>query len=166
MKYIIFSFLFLGLFGCTSNPKKSVLPTGWRVADKEDIIDDWARFNEPNKIVGDFNVDGKDDIAQILLRSDSTKGFNLVVDVTGVGQYSLESNNSITPQSVAIEMLGPSQDVWESACEKGYWDCREGEIRNFKITTPSIQFCFIESACTVYIWSDRYRNFTKIPISD
>ncbi|PWB13350.1 hypothetical protein DCO44_14405 [Acinetobacter sp. AM] len=166
MKCIILPILILSLFGCTSNQNKITPPDGWRVSDKEDVVDDWARYNAPNKIVSDFNNDGKSDTAQILLKKSSPKGFKLIVDMGDLGQFPLEENDEITPQSLAIELLNPSEEVWESACEKGYWDCESGEIRNFKITNPSIQFCLIESACSIFIWSDRNRNFTRIPISD
>lgn len=161
--------LTLLLFGCTNTSKNVVASEGWRIADKEDAIDDWARFNSPNKIIDDFNGDGKADIAQILLSRDTVKGYKLVVSMSGDTknkQFQLMESSEVSPQSVAIELLKPSDEIWESACSKGYWDCEADEIRQFKIFKPSIQFCYIESACTVFMWSDRNKNFTKIPISD
>lgn len=169
MRKILITILLIGLTGCASAPKNVVAPEGWRIADKEDVIDDWARFDSPNKIVDDFNGDKKADIAQILLNKDSKTGFKLVVDMStenGIQQFQLIEMDGISPQSVAIELLKPSNEVWESACAKGYWDCEPNEIRQFKITRPSIQFCYIESACTVFMWSDRNREFIKIPLSD
>lgn len=138
----------------------------WRLPDKEDVINDWARFNSPNKIINDFNGDGKQDIAQILLKKNSNTGYIFKVDLSNGRSYILEQNEKITPQSIAIELLEPSSEVWESACTKGYWDCTENEIRQFKILKPSIQFCYIESSCTVFMWSDRNGDFIKIPVSD
>lgn len=169
MRIILFFLISLLLIGCVNSNKNVNAPTGWRIADKEDSIDDWARFDSPNKIVNDFNGDGYKDIAQILLNKDSSTGFKFVVEIGGIEksqQFTLIENNEISPQSVAIELLKPSDKVWDSACSKGYWDCEIGEIRQFKIRKPSIQFCYIESACTVFLWSDRNYNFTEIPISD
>lgn len=162
---------FVILVGCSSSPviENVKTPDNWRIATQEDAINDWARFNSPNKIVDDFNADGQLDVAQILLKEDSSKGFNLVVDVsdgTQRKQFSLESSEELSAQNFAIELLKPSEEVWESACAKGYWDCEPNEIRQFKITKPSIQFCYIESACTIYLWSDRNKEFSKIPLSD
>lgn len=158
------------LVGCSGYVDKNVqAPENWRIADKEDSYNDWARFNSPNKIVNDFNGDGKPDVAQILVKQDSIKGFNLIIQMSGQNlekQFVLDKNEDVTPQSVSIELLEPSEKIWKSACAKGYWDCEIGEIREFKIMRPSIQFCYIESSCTVYLWSDRNSNFTKIPLSD
>lgn len=169
MRKILITILLIGLIGCASNPKNVVTPEGWRIADKEDAIDDWARFDSPNKIIDDFNGDKKADIAQILLNQNSKTGFKFVVDMSNenkIQQFQLIEMDGVSPQSVAIELLKPSNEVWESACAKGYWDCEPDEIRQFKITRPSIQFCYIESACTVFLWSDRNREFIKIPLSD
>lgn len=169
MRKILITILLIGLTGCASNPKNVVTPEGWRIADKEDAIDDWARFDSPNKIIDDFNGDKKADIAQILLNQNSKTGFKFVVDMSNenkIQQFQLIEMDGVSPQSVAIELLKPSNEVWESACAKGYWDCEPDEIRQFKITRPSIQFCYIESACTVFLWSDRNREFIKIPLSD
>ncbi|WP_111860619.1 hypothetical protein [Acinetobacter sp. CFCC 10889] len=159
------------LIGCSSNQnsKNVKLPENWRVATQEDAINDWARFNSPNKIVNDFNGDGKYDVAQILLSNNSSQGFNFVVEVSDTDQrkqFILQQSDTLSAQNFSIKLLEPSEEIWESACEKGYWDCAADEIRQFKITKPSIQFCYIESACTVYLWSDRNKNFTKIPLSD
>lgn len=168
MKFMILGLIFC-LAACASNTRNVALTDGWRVADKEDAVDDWARFNSPNKIIDDFNGDGKADIAQILINENSKTGFKLVVEVSGIdkiNQFKLVENPEIAAQSTAIELLNPSNEVWESACSKGYWDCEKDEIRQFKITKPSIQFCYIESACTVFLWSDRNKEFIEIPISD
>ncbi|MFV5513795.1 hypothetical protein [Acinetobacter gerneri] len=169
MRKILFFSLALAFVGCTSSENIKVIPSNnWRVADQDDVIDDWARYDSPNKIIDDFNSDGKPDIAQILLKENSKTGYSFVVKMGGKDsrQFVLESNNAIKPQSIAIELLEPSKEVWESACEKGHWDCKSDEVRQFVISKPSIQFCYIESACNVYMWSDRNQNFIKIPISD
>lgn len=169
MRIILFFLISFLLIGCVNSNKDVNAPVGWRIADKEDSIDDWARFDSPNKIINDFNSDGYKDVAQILLNKDSSTGYKFIVEMGGSKkskQFNLMEGENVSPQSISIVLLKPSDKVWDSACSKGYWDCESGEIRQFKITKPSIQFCYIESACTVFIWSDRNNNFTKIPISD
>lgn len=166
MKKIILLSLIAILGGCSAPSKKENIVQEWRLPDKEDAIDDWARFDSPNKIIDDFNGDGKQDVAQILLKTNSNTGYIFKVDLSNNKSYILEKNEKIIPQSVSIELLEPSNEIWESACAKGYWDCAENEIRQFKVLKPSIQFCYIESACTVFMWSDRNDDFIKIPLSD
>lgn len=156
---ILITCLSVFLLGCSTTSE-------WRLPDKEDAINDWARFDSPNKIINDFNGDGKRDVAQIFLKKDSNTGYMLNVDLSDGKTYTLEQNDNITPQSVSIELVEPSNEAWESACAKGYWDCAMGEIRQFKISKPSIQFCYIESSCTIFMWSDRASEFTRIPLSD
>lgn len=142
---------------------------GWRAADKEDMVNDWARFPGVNKITADFNGDGKKDTAQILLRQDGKQGFKAVVNMSIKGkpqQFVLKQMNDIEPQSMALEIEKPSIKVKESACEKGYWDCKPGEIRQFKVTSPIIMLCAIEVACSLYVWSPRSGSFKEIPVSD
>lgn len=143
-------------------------PEGWSVATYEDAIDDWAEYDSPNKVVADFNGDGKDDVAQILL-SNKGMGYRVIAEVTTgntITQYTLDDSQDTRPQTQSIDLAEPSNEVWESACQKGYWDCEDGEIRQFKITKPSIMHCYIEKACVLYMWSDRNNNFTKIRFSD
>lgn len=167
MKAIILITCFsMFLLGCSTQPKKDSKTGEWRLPDKEDVIDDWARFNSPNKVIDDFNGDGKKDVAQIFLKKDSNTGYMLGVNLSDGKNYTLEQNENITPQSVSIELVEPSGEVWESACAKGYWDCSVNEIRQFKISKPSIQFCYIESSCMIFMWSDRNSEFTRIPLSD
>lgn len=159
----------LGLCVIPSNAVHASIPEGWRVADSEDEIDDWARFNSPNKITADFNGDGKQDLAQILLSTTKDKGYKLIVQMNVNDQvrvFNLDQRDDIAAQSMAVELAEPSNEVWESACQKGYWECADNEIRQFKITKPSIQFCYIESSCSVYMWSDRKQDFINIPLSD
>ena len=159
----------LGLCILQNNMVYASIPEGWRVADSEDQIDDWARFNSPNKITADFNGDGKEDLAQILLSATKNKGYKLIVQMSLNDQvmvFNLDQRDDIPAQSMAIELAEPSNEVWESAWEKGYWKCADSEIRQFKITKPSIQFCYIESSCSIYMWSDRKKDFINIPLSD
>ncbi|AOA58279.1 hypothetical protein [Acinetobacter larvae] len=170
-KLKVLGFLTLFLSACATTPKEATfnLPDGWRLPTSEDAIDDWARFNSPSRVEADFNGDGKTDRAQILLKNNSSTGYRLIVDISdgdNIKRFNLDQNDSISAQSMAIELLDPSNEVWDSACEKGYWECQQNEIRKFKISKPSIQFCYIESACVIYMWSDRNKNFTKIPLSD
>lgn len=158
------------LTGCATIDKTplSMIPDGWRIATQEDAIDDWAVHNSPNKVIADFNGDGKNDSAEILI---GNKGHGYLVlaqisEGSEVKSFNLDEGVDGVAQTQSIHLAEPSNEVWESACQKGYWDCAENEIRQFKITKPSIMHCYIEKACTIYMWSDRNKNFTKIPLSD
>lgn len=141
----------------------------WRIANEEDNVNDWVVYNAPNEISADFDGDGQQDIARILLRRNNDVGTKVVAVVSNFGnpkQFTLFENEEMHAQSFALELLEPSDEVWESACQKGYYDCEEGDIRQFKITKPTLYLCYIESACTVYLWSNHQEKFIEVPLSD
>ena len=105
---------------------------------------------------------GTEDIARILLKRNNDIGVKVVAVVSNYGkpkQFTLYENNEMVAQSFALELLEPSDDVWESACQKGYYDCEYDDIRQFKIIRPTVYLCLIESACTVHLWSNFKEKF-------
>lgn len=104
----------LGFCVIQSNAAYASIPEGWRVADSEDEIDDWARFNSPNKITADFNGDGKQDLAKILLSTTKNKGYKLIVQMNLNDQmrvFNLDQRDDIAAQSMAVELAEPSNEV-------------------------------------------------------
>lgn len=164
----------------TSDSMKSALkfevPEGYRLPTKADIVSDWKRFDAPNHIKADFNGDGIEDEAYILPKKDSIAGYGVFVSLNNskvalqrgrkFQMFKLTDSDDMSPQSFAIELAEPSNEIWKSACGKGYWECEVGEPSAFKINHPSIMFCYIESACTMYMWDSKRLTFKEIKFSD
>lgn len=162
------------------NSKQSLLefevPDGYRLPTKADNIDDWKRFDAPNYLKADFNGDGIEDEAYILPKKNSKLGYGVFVSINKtkagiqsgrkVQLFKLTADNDMQPQSFAIELAKPSNKILKTACGKGYWDCELGEPAEFKVTKPSIMFCYIESSCTMYVWDKDKLSFKEIPFSD
>lgn len=165
----IFAIMSFGSLQAKPNTDKNVTPpSGWRIATYEDVIDSWAEYDSPNKVIADFNGDGRDDVAQILLNKNGI-GYKVVAEVTtgnDLTRFTLDESSDFQAQTQAIELAEPSDQVWDSACEKGYWECEPNEIRKFKIAKPSIMHCYIEKACSIFMWSDLNQGFTKVVFSD
>ena len=152
------------------------VPDGYRMPTKADIVDDWKRFDAPNHLKADFNGDGIEDEAYILPRKNSKLGYGVFVSINKVHSgiqsgrkfqvFKLTSRDDMQPQSFAIELAEPSNEIWETACGKGYWECEIGEPAEFRIKNPSIMFCYIESACTMYMWDSDKLSFKEIRFSD
>lgn len=144
--------------------------TEWRGATIEDEFNDWTLLDSAHTIMADFDNDGIEDIAKILLPTKSNKGFKVVSVVSNSPnnpkQFTLEYSDEIKAQNITIEEAKVSNEIWESACEKGYWDCKEDEIRKFKIRNPSIYLCYVESSCKVFMWSHKKQEFTEVILSD
>lgn len=152
------------------------VPDGYRLPTKTDIVGDWKRFDAPNHLKDDFNGDGIEDEAYILPRRGSKLGYGVFVSINkakaGIQSgrkfqmFKLTARDDMQPQSFAIELVKPSNKIWETACGKGYWECELGEPAEVKITNPSIMFCYIESACTMYMWDNDKQSFKEIRFSD
>lgn len=152
------------------------VPYGYRLPTKSDITGDWKRFNAPNHLEADFNGDGIKDEAYLLPKKGSKLGYGVFVSLNkskaaiqsgrDFQMFKLTGSDDMQPQSFAIELAEPSDEIWKSACGKGYWECKTGEPSAFKINQPSIMFCYIESACTMYMWDSKKLTFKEIPFSD
>lgn len=152
------------------------VPDGYRLPTKSDITGDWKRFNGPNHLKADFNGDGIEDEAYLLPKEGSKLGYGVFVSLNkskaaiqsgrDFQMFKLTGRDDMQPQSFAIELAEPSDEVWKSACGKGYWECEIGEPSAFKINQPSIMFCYIESACTIYMWDSKKLTFKEIQFSD
>lgn len=155
---------------------KFEVPYGYRLPTKSDITGDWKRFNAPNHLEADFNGDGIKDEAYILPKEGSKLGYGVFVSINKANggiqtgrkfqMFKLTSRDDMQPQSFAIELEKPSNEIWETACGKGYWECEIGEPAEFQIKHPSIMFCYIESACTMYMWDSDKLSFKEIQFSD
>ena len=155
---------------------KFEVPYGYRLPTKSDITGDWKQFNAPNHLEADFNGDGIKDEAYILPKEGSKLGYGVFVSINKANggiqtgrkfqMFKLTSRDDMQPQSFAIELENPSNEIWETACGKGYWECEIGEPAEFQIKNPSIMFCYIESACTMYMWDSDKLSFKEIQFSD
>lgn len=152
------------------------IPSGYRLPTKNDNFGDWKTFNAPNHLKADFNGDGIEDEAYLLPKEGSKLGYGVFVSLNkskaaiqsgrDFQMFKLTGRDDMQPQSFAIELAEPSDEIWKSACGKGYWECKTGEPSAFKINQPSIMFCYIESACTMYMWDSKKLTFKEIPFSD
>ena len=152
------------------------VPDGYRLPTKADIVGDWKRFDAPNRLKADFNGDGIKDEAYILPKKGSNAGYGVFVSINKskaalqrgrkFQMFKLTDSDDMSPQSFAIELAEPSNEIWKTACGKGYWKCAIGEPSAFQIKNPSIMFCYIESACTIYMWDSDKLTFKEIRFSD
>ena len=161
--------------GIKQYPLSFEVPEGYRLPTKNDIFGDWERFDAPNHLKADFNSDGIEDEAYILPRKGSDVGYGAFVSMSKVNKNIQAGHEfqmfkliygDISPQSFAIELAEPSNETWKTACGKGYWDCGIDEPDEIKITRPSIMFCYIESACEIYLLGEDRESFKKIALSD
>jgi len=145
-------------------------PPGWRFPNKNDVKDDWEAYKSPAHVVADFNGDGLQDEAWILLRQNN-QGWGVFVFL-GTKQGAPQIIKLVAPpqawpaQRFGISLAQPSRKNWKTVCGKGYYVCKPGEPEEIQITLPSIEFCYIDSACSVYMWNVKANAFSKYQMSD
>lgn len=149
---------------------KLIPPSGWRFPTEKDVLDDWKHFDSPYRVEADFNGDGHRDSAWILLGKKPEDWAVFVFmgrkDTTPRVVKMLGNDEGMPAQRFAITLAPPSNKKWKTACGKGYGECKPGEPEEFQITLPSIQFCYIESACSIYMWNKKSNSFEEIRFSD
>jgi hypothetical protein len=160
-------FLLIPLLAVAASP---FLPNGYRYPNEQDIEYDWKEFGPKHHVEADFNGDGLQDYAWILLE-ENRPGWALFVFLGGQDPGSkpvlLEKNLWEQPaQKFSIQVAAANQGTIQTACGKEYFECRPGEPKEINVLLPSPLFCLVESACFIYIWEKKTNTFRRIQLSD
>ena len=172
MRSILFWIIICCLsFPNTGNSFDGKIPAGYRLPDKADYTqEDQLRYksNLPFEVAADFDGNGKNDTAVLLIKKDNS-GWELFVymrdsnDETDI--LSLAKANSKLPiLTMGISLLDPGKI--KTACGKGYWDCKPGEPPELNLENPGIQYFRFESASSVFYWDAGLGQFNRIWLSD
>jgi len=161
----------------SSNAKyKVTLPEGWRFPTTEELSDEPLRKKSHSKYIktiADFNGDGIDDEAY-LVKSTKFSGEGLLVRVSDL-QNGASSNfkwlvlatidlGKEAPLGMGIDIATPGD--YETACGKGYYECKKGEPKALKIRRPVINYFRFESFNSFFLWDDKTKTFKEIQMSD
>jgi hypothetical protein len=149
-----------------------LLPKGYRFPTEADYRADWKDFRSsvpvPFHVSADFDGNGTADDAWIVL-ADRGGGWALVVfmrSATGQARLvTLITDSGKTPaQRMGITPVAPGR--YETACGKGYWDCKPNEPKTLNLRLPSFEFFLYESASSIFWWDDNANKFRGMWMSD
>jgi hypothetical protein len=116
--------------------------------------------------IGDFNGDGVQDKA-LLLINDKTSKLALFVCLTtaqGFDWHRLEEMDLPFIDVMGIATVRPAK--YKTACGKGYWECEKNEPELLVLKHHAIEFFKDESASSYYIYDRRKNDFVAVAISD
>jgi hypothetical protein len=65
---------------------------------------------------------------------------------------------------MGIAKVSPGK--YKTACGKGYWECKTGELPEIAIRHDSINYFKTESASSYIYWSERTKTFKRAWITD
>jgi hypothetical protein len=145
------------------------LPAGWRRANVVEKSSSW-RKKSPTRfflVEGDFDGDGKQDVAELLINP-STKKFAAFVRLASTQKWQMlgEPVDLGLLDRFAIDFVKPGK--YETACGKGYDDsfCAHGEPDYLILSHPAIDFIYTESADSIFYWDEKTKAFREIAMSD
>ena len=123
---------------------------------------------EPFHVRADFNGDRIPDDAWILLRSTEV-GWSVWARLSRKGAPAkmiqlVEWQRDAGAQYQGIALVTPGR--YETACGKGYWECKPGEPKVLKLIRPSIEFFKFESASSIFFWDPKMSKFHQVWTSD
>ena len=116
----------------------------------------------------DFDGDGIQDVAQLLVNTDGTK-YSLFVFSSKLRKW-LQTGLADGPikqlPNFGIEKVVPGS--YETACGKGYGDytCAHGEPKTLKLLFPAIDYFYYESSDSVIFWGGKTGRFRSVLMSD
>ncbi len=119
------------------------------------------------KVKGDFDGDGKSDVAEILINPSSSQ-FALFVKLSWTGEWQLVGKpyDEKSLDRFGIDYVKPGK--YETACGKGYGDyaCAHGEPESLKLSTAAIDIFYTESSDSIVYWDAAIKAFREVLISD
>jgi len=164
---------FFTFLGSTTGHSEVIasFPSGWRLADRADYsTEDLSFLNNrvPNRVESDFNGDGINDDARILL-NDIEKKFGLFVFLgKKEGGYKtiklVEYLKDTVKLYMGIFVITHGKHI--TACGKGYGNCAPDEPKELTLRNPGINFFQFESASSVFYWDPEKNEFKRVWLSD
>jgi hypothetical protein len=147
------------------------LPAGWRLPQLQEIYasDNQAgpwRDEDPDRYLvarGDFDGDGRDDHARLLVSADG-KTYALFIFWASGSVTQLDSMDAGFLEVLGIKTLPPGR--YRTVCGKGYRACEKGEPETLDLRYPGIDYFQEESADSVFYWSPSEKAFRRIWLSD
>jgi hypothetical protein len=144
-------------------------PAGWRRPFPVEIADKWRQKSPTrfSKVKGDFDGDGKPDIAELLVNP-SRSQFALFVKLASADTWQLLDKpcdlKSLGRFGIDVVKAGK----YETACGKGYgdWACAHGEPDWLRLSNPGIDFFYTESSDSIYYWDRQSNQFREVVMSD
>lgn len=151
---------------------KQMPPRGWRFPQESDYLGNWKNFRKdlpvPFHVRADFNGDKITDDAWILIRTDDV-GWGLFVFLSRrpgtVRTIRLDNHpKDANPQTMGLGLAQKGKH--QTACGKGYWECKRGEPAVLPLRNPGFEYFVYESSSSIFYWNQSTNKFKRVAITD
>jgi len=169
MKRIFCAILFFLIIPIGLSAKDTV---SWRTPEVAELGHDssWRREDPDLHLTAraDFDGDGKEDVARLLIINDKENKMGLFVTLSSKKKAepllleAMDDKNTIEVMGVEVAKPG----TYKTVCGKGYWTCKKGEPSLLRLHRPAIDFFRFESANSYFIWRIDKKKFNRIWMSD
>jgi len=150
---------------------KPPFPPGWHAAEKSDYsAENLSHINNrvPSHVKADFNGDGINDNAWILINETENKyGLFIFLSKKGSGYETVnlsEHRKETDKLYIGISLMRPGR--YKTAFGKGYGDCGPNDPKVIVLRNPGIDFFAFESGNSVFYWNPNKKEFMRIWLSD
>lgn len=145
------------------------LPIGWRRANTVERSSAWRKKSPTRflRVEGDFDGDGKSDIAELFINPTEKKFAVFVRLASGKNWQMLGEPGALGDlDRFAIDLVKPGK--YQTPCGKGYDDsfCAHGEPDYLVLKNSAIDFIYTESADSIFYWEAKKNGFRDIAMSD
>jgi hypothetical protein len=146
------------------------LPSGWRKPALAEADGEWRKKNPTRFLVakGDFDGDGKGDIAELLVDVPG-KHFGLFVKLAGTAEWQrLDSGEGDVKDLAEFGISPVKPGKYKTACGKGYGDyaCSHGEPELLELSRPAVDYFYNESSDYIFYWDTKAKKFIRVQMSD
>ena len=145
--------------------------SAWRSPTQSELAGSISwRKEDPNLHVvarADFDGDGKEDVARLLINDKENK-LGLFVTLSSEKRAAPLLLEAVDNRQ-AIEVMGikvAKPGTYKTACGKGYWICETGEPPVLKLKNPAIDLFSFEKANSYIVWEKKTRRFKTVHMSD
>jgi hypothetical protein len=160
----------LTISGCQSADVEP--PDGYRFPIEADYTGEWQAARQsmpaPFHIRADFDGDETLDDAWILLgRNGPNWGLFVFLGAGPSPRHGIPldiDTGETAPQSMGLALVSPGR--YDTACGKGYWECKADEPERLSLDKPAINFFAYESANSFFWWDARTKAFARTWMSD
>lgn len=146
---------------------QGALPNGWREPTTQEatLEGDQLRTRSTNDFLSaraDFDGDGKEDVARLLVSPDGKK-YALFVMLGSGNKIQLDQKDVVLLKTMGVDVLPPK--TYKTACGKGY-ACEEGDPKVLHLKKPGLLYFKDESAESVYFWPSSSSEPKRVWLSD